>query len=304
MNKNIKRIIYLIILIVPVTTVYMIGQVSISKYKDSLKEYKVKLQDYEATLKEHAQKVKEKELQAHMESKRENGKQWVDSMMLVFSEKYKASQIDVKKELQKTIDIAYTQAHKVTQKYKNKKKYYTAINKAIKLELSKIKSENGVFLVDFAGNTLFGSNSAEDINARTILLEEVQKVRRRGGGYILSDIDYKGTKRHIIVKDLGINKLFIGADLYVNKNNIQLKENLLDIAKNALLEESDCVSISQNNVDIYSSLGCKNFTGEENKYDAYFKAIDWTLSYCFNTLKKEERETQKLENFESLLKVD
>jgi hypothetical protein len=76
-----------------------------------------------------------------------------------------------------------------------------------------------VFLVDYNGNILMGENSQEDINARTILLEEIQKVRRRGEGFIVSDVDTYGLKRYIHVKSLEMHKLFVGVDRY--ERNIQ-----------------------------------------------------------------------------------
>lgn len=71
-----------------------------------------------------------------------------------------------------------------------------------------------VFLSDFHGNTFYGSNDKEDINARTIILEEIQKVRKYGGGFIVSEVDHRGTKRYILLKNLELNDLFLGVDIY------------------------------------------------------------------------------------------
>jgi len=292
MNKITKRIIYLLMLIVPLAIVYVTGQTALDIHKEKFVKYKDSLSKY-------AEEAKEKEIQAYEESKKQSAKVWVDNMMLVFTEKYTASEMGIKKELQKTIDIAYAKAHEASKKYKNKKKYEKTIRRAIKLELSKIRSESGIFLVDYKGNTLYGSNAKEDINARTILLEEIQKVRRRGGGYIVSDVDHRGGQRHIIVKDIGINKLFIGVDLYVNTHKKELKENLLDLVKYSVFQKNDCVRISEANKDIYRSLSCANIEKSSFEYESYSKELDWTLSYGFDVEKKKEFEIQKLKSFES-----
>lgn len=87
----------------------------------------------------------------------------------------------------------------------------------IKKELSHFNlthDKTKLFLVDYDGNTLLGENSQEDIHARTILLEEIHKVRRYGEGSIVSTVDPENLKRYIYVKKLAIHKLFIGVDRY------------------------------------------------------------------------------------------
>lgn len=300
-TKKQLKIIYILVLIIPSLSIYFISESTISSYKESLKTHQKSVKLHEEKLLKHVNASKDKELDAYIQTKKENGKKWLENMELVFAKKYSASQVDVKNELEKMINIAYKYSHDVNKKYK-KKRNSKKITNEIKLRLSQIKRDSEVFLVDYRGNTLFGANSQEDINARTILLEEIQKVRRRGGGYIISDIDLHGTKRHILVKDLGIYKLFIGADMYVNNNNKILKEDFLDIVKNALIEESDCIKIVQNNLNIYSSGGCSDITNEVFAYESYFKAIDWKLRYSFDDGEKSQREIQKLKSFESQLK--
>ena len=67
-----------------------------------------------------------------------------------------------------------------------------------------------VFIANYHEKTLFGSNDYPDVHARTIVLEEIQKVRRRGTGFIVSDIDLKGKKRYVLVRNLEVLELYVG----------------------------------------------------------------------------------------------
>lgn len=87
----------------------------------------------------------------------------------------------------------------------NKTKSLKAIHKV----LDTINDKN-VFLANYKEKTLYGTNDYEDYNARTIVLEEIQKVRRRKEGFIMSQLDAKGTTRYVYVKNLDIHDFYLG----------------------------------------------------------------------------------------------
>jgi len=88
--------------------------------------------------------------------------------------------------------------------------------RSIKEKLSQFQCDSrevDSFLVDYNGNTLVGKNDHEDIDSRTIVLEQIQQVRKNGEGFIVSRIDHNGLKRYIFVKNLDIQELYIGVDI-------------------------------------------------------------------------------------------
>lgn len=98
--------------------------------------------------------------------------------------------------------------------YQKCQKFHT--QKEITAKLQELNYED-VFLSDMHGDTYYGSNDTEDIYARTIILEEIQKVGKYGEGFILSSVDSKGMKRYIFVKDLKVKKLFLGVEIYTDE---------------------------------------------------------------------------------------
>jgi len=273
---GLKRTLKVLVVIIPISTVIVLGSYIVSDFTEKIMS--------------HINASKDKEIQKYIKVKKENGKVWADNIISLFDFKYKESQENIQKELQNTINIAFENAHKI-----NKKQTKKQITNSIKSKLAKMKYDSTstpVFLVDYKGNTLLGSNSKVDMDARTIVLEEVQKVRRRGGGFITSRVDDSGTKRYILVKDLGINDLFIGTDLYVKANGGDLKNTFLEITKNTLLDSSDGVIVSESEKNIYSSSSCRE--ENEHTYSAYSKVLDLRLSYTFYSSKKIETENRKI----------
>lgn len=280
MHIGLKRVLKVLVVIIPISTVIVLGVYVVSDFTEKIMT--------------HINSSKDKEIEKYIRVKKENGKVWADNIVSLFDFKYKLSQENIKKELQNTIDIAFENAHKINKKH-SKRKSKKQITDSIKSELSKMKYDSTstpVFLVDYKGNTILGSNSKVDMDARTILLEEIQKVRRRGGGFITSRVDESGTKRYILVKDLGINDLFIGTDIYVKAKGGDLKNAFLDISKNTLLDSNDCVTVSEGEKNIYSSPSCRE--ENEHTYRTYSKVLDLRLSYTFYSSKKIETENRKI----------
>ena len=110
-------------------------------------------------------------------------------------------QIRIQEQLETRMDFIYRQSKKINTK------------KGILKRFNKMQYED-VFLSDMKGNTLYGFNDKEDIHARTIKLEQIQKVGKYGEGFIVSDVDRQGEKRYIFVKSLALKDLYIGVEFY------------------------------------------------------------------------------------------
>ena len=109
--------------------------------------------------------------------------------------------VRIQEQLETRMDFIYRQCKKINTK------------KGILKKFQKMEYED-VFLSDMEGNTLYGSNDIEDINVRTIKLEQIQKVGKYGVGFIVSDVDRQGEKRYIYVKRLTLQNLYIGVEFY------------------------------------------------------------------------------------------
>jgi len=124
-----------------------------------------------------------------------------ETVVLNSNEKEEIITQEIHAQLQNRMNVIYKQSKVINTK------------RGIKAKFNQMRYED-VFLSDMKGNTFYGSNNVEDIDARTILLEEIQKVGKHGGGFIKSTIDYEGTSRYILVKDLELDGLFVGVEIY------------------------------------------------------------------------------------------
>ncbi|MFT5660560.1 MAG: hypothetical protein ACI9TV_001202 [Sulfurimonas sp.] len=124
-----------------------------------------------------------------------------EAVVLSVQERELELKIRIQEQLETRMDFIYRQSQKINTK------------KSILQKFQKMQYED-VFLSDMEGNTLYGSNDIEDINVRTIKLEQIQKVGKYGEGLIVSDVDRQGNKRYIYVKSLALENLYIGVEFY------------------------------------------------------------------------------------------
>lgn len=124
-----------------------------------------------------------------------------DTRLAAITEKNRLLEESIKQELGKRVDLLYKACENIETK------------QGLVSKLQELKYKD-VFLADMHGNTLYGSNDAKDIYARSIVLEQIQKVGRYGGGVIVSNVAPVGTKRYIVLKKLEVKNLFIGVDKY------------------------------------------------------------------------------------------
>jgi uncharacterized protein YcfL len=122
-------------------------------------------------------------------------------LVLSLEERELALRLKIQEQLETRMDFIYTESKKINTK------------KGILKKFQKMQYQD-VFLSDMNGNTLYGSNDIEDINVRTIKLEQIQKVGKYGEGFIVSDLDRQGSQRYVYVKSLALKNLYIGVEFY------------------------------------------------------------------------------------------
>jgi len=147
---------------------------------------------------EETDRIREKGLHVHVDDIFQVEKK------LAEEEKNKILEQEIRAQLEDRIRVIFQDSKDIKTKKNIQKKFETMQYK-------------DAFLADLDGNTFYGKNNAKDMDARSITLEQIQKVGRYGHGLIVSRVDNEGTKRYIFVKSLGFSRLFIGVDTYFPK---------------------------------------------------------------------------------------
>ena len=197
---------------------------------------------------------------------------------------------NTKIELNKHIEKASRIASKTYKRYKTRKKIK---NKIIE-NLKEINDENlypTYFITDYSGNSiLLGNQKADkenlvsylDADYRSIILEEIQMVRKRSSGYICSTNSIVNNKEIVYVKDLGIYDWFVGASINIQKRENELKREILNLIKKLQIDKDEFISIYDGKVELYSSQReastAKNVTYSFKVYD---KVLDLKITYGF-----------------------
>jgi hypothetical protein len=171
-------------------------------------------------------KLKEENLQLCEASKNELKLLFTKEIKQLKIEQAKAKKQTIKDELQFKVEKAYALANVIYARDtgKNSKR---ALSEKIKdaLTYTLFNNEEGyIFLTDFNGNLLLkGSQKMPDEafktyldgDNRSIVLEEIQKVRKHGSGFLESRLRENNLSEIIYVKNLGFNDWFIGTSAVI-----------------------------------------------------------------------------------------
>ena len=321
MRVNEKKLVSYLIVLMPLTLV-LIASFFISTF------YLEKVTNYFNSAKERA--IKE-----HIDSKKAKSEIWIQQLNLLFNYKYKHIEENIAMELNSSVDGAYSSAHFIYDKYKSRRS-----SKEIKERILDALSQlhmNGesieLFITDFNGNAILSSKSKElqkdlaaytDADGRSIILEEIQLVRKYGEGSLSSRYKDSDGMERIRVKNLGIFDWFIGSSLNVNKEYEKLKFTLFDMIKGIPLERTDFIALYDASKELYFSPDMVDILGEKSSivipknlskeskwhkdkqheyyyYAQYNKALSWHLIYGFEISSMSKQELQKQRDLEEML---
>jgi len=280
------------------------------------------------------QEVKERSIDEYIESKKAKSEMWVEQLNLLFD--YKNVRIDeeIKLKLQSRVDMAYESARYIYKKYKAKKskrEIKQRIVDALK-QMTYGDRKDYIFITDYNANNILSRNALKgrknlsaytDADGRAIILEEIQKVRRRGGGFIQSKF-YEGSDEQIsLVKDLGIYNWYIGSAIDISQQRDALKQTLLEMIQAIPMDNSDFMGLYNSNEVLFVSkkdndkfgdsleLIGKNLSKQtiwyEDKlesyyyYGKYYEALDWYLVYGFEISNMSAKELAKQKKLEYML---
>ena len=252
----------------------------------------------------YVKKAKENEINDYMKFQKEQSEWKLNQLFTLFNKTNSTVESVVKKELKERVDLAYRVAHDIRGKYRKKKKK-SDLKERVKDSLFEIVY-NGeydtIFVTDYNANAiLLGSHlESEDITSyldydnRSIVYEEIQKVRRHGEGYITSRRK-DGDKEIIYVRDLDMYKWYIGSSILLKTVENQIKSQLLDTVEKMPINKTDFIALYQGDAKLYLSESFKqpfNFLKEDETWhlykekiyylSRYYKEFDWRVIYGFN----------------------
>ncbi len=321
---NIRKLIPYLIVIVPLTLVLTASFFITTFYLEKVTTY--------------FNSVKELSLKERMDSKKAKSEMWTSQLNLLFDYRYNRIEEGLERELKSRIDIAYKTARFIYDKYK-KKKSKKEIKSRIVDALGHMRYGdygNYIFITDYKGNSILMGNqnmdkkklvSYLDADYRSIILEEIQKVRKRKEGVLKSNNSIDNKKEIIFVKDLGAYNWFIGSVMKVQDREESLKASLLDMVKNIPLDDSDFIALYDDKRAIYlsekiktifkrqkgdvikESLSDKIKWHQEEIVDAYYhdsryEPLKLNFIYGFDTSSMSLKELQKQKDLELLLEKE
>jgi len=282
--------------------------------------------------------AKELSLKEHLDSKKAKSEMWTSQLNLLFDYRYNRIEEGLEQELESRIDIAYKTARFIYEKYKK-----TKSRKDIKARIVDALGHmrygdygNYIFITDYSGNSILMGNqnmdkknlvSYLDADYRSIVLEEIQKVRKRKEGFLTSNNSIDNKKEVILVKDLGAYKWFIGSIMKVEDREVALKESLIDMVKSIPLDNSDFIALYYNKKAVYLSSKIENIFKDHNSdlvqnslsetvawhrdeietsyyHDICYEPLNLNFIYGFDMSSMSMKELQKQKDLELLLEKE
>ena len=202
-DKKILYIIVLLALILSLLSALVLGFV----YEGRLENYKL--------VQEKQQKQEKELLTQNLQAKCKKSMQLYIEKEMEFFEKQEKEELSLK------VNQAYKMIETL-QKYMK--------NSSLKKEIVELFQESEIFISDYNGNAILlgkqqlGDSSLVeyvDKDARSIVLEEIQKVKRHGEGFLTTTNSVSGQKEIIFVKDVKELDWFIGAVVNIEEKKAQ-----------------------------------------------------------------------------------
>ncbi len=313
MKVNEKKIIPYLIVVVPLALVLTASFFITTFYIEKVNLY--------------FQKIKERSIKDYVDSKKDKSEIWVQQLNLLFDYKNNRVNEDIKIKLQKRVDFAYENARFIYEKYKGKKSN-TEIKERILDSFNKMgyrTKKESLHISDFRGNNiLYRNQKLNQIHQRSIILEEIQMVKKHTEGFLEGKF-YQGEGKQIVfVKNLDMYGWYIGASTNIIQEKETLKATLLGMVQSIPLDSSDFMGLYDGKKAIYLSEKMRIFLGDESLkiisknladestwykdkldgyyyYSKYYKPLDWYLVYGFEISRMSKKEFTKQHELEKIL---
>ncbi len=243
-----------------------------------------------------AKKIQTTKLQ--LQKQRQKAQKIVSQLDRLLQKKNKEIQESIKKKLKQKVLTASKRAQFIYDRYKNKQSNKERIVTIVKNIV--VDSQNSLFITNFAGDSiLLGPQSVDktklnfymDADARSIILEELQKVRKHSSGFLESDFYTKGSKYIIYVHDLKMFDMFIGSMASVSSAQKSFESELFCVLSSIFVDPNEFLLIYKDKKMLYKSqdvtipkLEQKNIWHSSQNihyYTQYNQAMGYTLVYGF-----------------------
>ncbi|WP_415397564.1 cache domain-containing protein [Sulfurimonas sp. CS5] len=321
MKINEKRIIPYLIVVVPLALVLTASFFITTFYIEKVNAY--------------FHHIKERSIKEHIESKKAKSEIWVEQLNLLFDYKNNRVDEDIKAQLQTRVDMAYKSARYIYEKYEEKKGKYEIKERIVDAlnQMTYSTKKDYIFIADFSGNTILSRSSLlnqknisayADVDGRSIILEEIQKVRKSGEGFLESNFYAGAGKQIILVKDLDMYNWYIGSSTNVLQKREALKSILLGMVQSIPMDSADFMGLYDDRKPIFISKKMQIYLGDESLkvisenlskeptwykdkldgyyyYSKYYEPLDWHLIYGFDISKMSIKELKKQTELEEML---
>ncbi|RLA76379.1 MAG: histidine kinase [Epsilonproteobacteria bacterium] len=318
MRINEQKFIPFLIIVVPLTLVLIASFFITSFYLEKVTSY--------------FHQAKEKAIKEHIDSRKLKSEMWVNQINLLYDYRYNKVVKNIEVELKAKVEIANENAQYIYKKYK-KKKRIKEIKEQIKDNLKYIawtKNKNYIFINNFKGNNILPAKPKNilakyaDADYRSILLEEIQMVRKNNEGFLYSKYSHNEPSEIIYVKNLGMFNWYIGSSISIKDKTQNLKDSLLTMIQSVPMDKSNFMGLYENKKPIFLSENVekiiangelmvigenltKKSTWYKDKldgyyyYSKYYKPFDWHLVYGFDLNSMSEKELLKQNKLEEML---
>ncbi|MEA2110549.1 MAG: cache domain-containing protein, partial [Campylobacterota bacterium] len=200
----------------------------------------------------------------YINNEKRESEAWTQRIVNLFN--YEASLVKSKMEheLKERISLAHQSA---TEIYERNEKLLPSnrIKQHIVDSLSGLQwygKKNYVWITDYDGNNILTGNSKidgvnissyTDADGRSIILEEIQKVRKHGEGYLKTRFKTGDSEQLMFVKDFGHYEWFFGSGMHFDYEKTLLKERLLALIKKIPTDKRNFIAVYDENGEIYVS---------------------------------------------------
>ncbi len=313
MRVNEKKVIPYLIVVVPLALVLTASFFITTFYMEKVNLY--------------FQKIKERSIKDYVDSKKDKSEIWVQQLNLLFDYKNNRVDADIKTRLQKRVDVAYANARFIYEKYKGKKTNIEIKERILDSfnQMGYSSNKEALYISNFKGNNiLFRKENLHKIHQRSLVLEEIQMVKKKSEGFLEGKF-YQGVGKQVVfVKDLEMYGWYIGSAINIMQEKEVLKSTLLGMVQSIPLDSSDFMGLYDNKKAIYLSKKMRIFLGDESLniisknlsqkstwykykldgyyyYSKYYKPLDWYLVYGFEISRMSKQEFTKQRELEIIL---
>ncbi len=256
---------------------------------------------FEVFLQKEDKRLKEQQLQLDKQKfieEKAKAEKIVNNLDNLLAKKHQEIEQQIKDKLMQKVQTAYKKAHFIYSRYKNKQSNKKRIITIVK-NISK-DSDNSLFITNYDGDSiLLGGQKVDknklsfymDADARSIILEELHKVRKYKKGFLKSNFYEKNSQYIIYVQDLEMFDMFVGSMQSVASVQKKYEKELTEILRAVvvsnkeflvLYKDKDLIFASKN-IDIKSIKRDNSWTRNETRYyfHKYNKETGYNIVYGY-----------------------